>query len=273
MTIATIVSDPVPDGFADRADQLAIEEPLEIRLDGPNGPRTLSITMRTPGHDFELVAGFLLAEGVIDSREQILDVAYCLDTDLDEQQRYNVVTAVLAGEPGRASLERLVMTSSACGVCGASSIEAVRLAGYPATGAGPLLSISELQRLPELLREGQRAFAETGGVHGIGLFDAAGALLCLREDVGRHNAVDKVIGWALLEGRVPLAETILMVSGRISFEIVQKSLRAGIPIVAAVSAATSLAVRLAEESQMTLVGFVRGERCTIYTGRERITRR
>lgn len=256
-----------------RDDQVAIEEPLEIRLAGPDQPTTLSITMRTPGHDFELVAGLLLSEGVINSREQIYDIAYCLDSDPDAPQRFNVVTVQLAGEPGRASIERLVMTSSACGICGAASIEAVHLAGHPELGDGPLISADALSRFPDLLRSGQRAFASTGGVHGIALISVEGEVLCLREDVGRHNAVDKVIGWAMLEGLLPLRETVMMVSGRVSFEIVQKALRAGIPIVAAVSAATSLAIELANDTNMTLVGFLRGDRCTIYSGRRRIVER
>ena len=254
-----------------RADKLAVEEPLEIRLADPDGAvSTLSITMRTPGHDFELVAGFLLSEGVISSREDVRKIAYCLDEDLDPEQRYNVVTAELVGDAGRASVERMVMTSSACGVCGSASIEAVHLAGHPAILDGPQISFALLSQFPDRLRSGQRAFSATGGLHGIALIEPDGAVVCLREDVGRHNAVDKVLGWAMLQGRLPLSEMTLMVSGRISFEIVQKALRAGIPIVAAVSAATSLAVRLAEESGMTLVGFLRGESCAVYAGRSRI---
>jgi FdhD protein len=249
---------------------LAIEEPLEIRLGGPEEASTISITMRTPGHDFELVAGFLLSEGVISSREQIRDIAYCLEGDIEPKQLYNVVTVQLTGEPGRASIERLVMTSSACGICGSASIEAVHLAGHPELGDGPYLPFKLLATFPDLLRSGQRAFAATGGVHGIALLSSSGEVLCLREDVGRHNAVDKVLGWAMREGELPLSRSTLMVSGRISFEIVQKALRAGIPIVTAVSAATSLAVQLAEDAGMTLVGFLRGESCVIYSGRERI---
>jgi FdhD protein len=254
-----------------RTDQLAVEEPLEIRLSSPTGTSTISITMRTPGHDFELVAGFLLSEGVVDGRDQIRKIAYCLDEDLDPEQRYNVVTAELHGEAGRASIERLVMTSSACGVCGSASIEAVQLAGFPALGDGPVIGFEKLAEFPDRLRSGQRAFSATGGLHGIALISPDGDVMCLREDVGRHNAVDKVLGWAMLEGKLPLSEMTLMVSGRISFEIVQKALRAGVPIVAAVSAATSLAVRLAEETGMTLVGFLRGSSCAVYAGRSRIS--
>lgn len=253
-----------------RTDQLAVEEPLEIRLAGPGGPSRLAITMRTPGHDFELVAGLLLSEGVIDGRDQVRQIAYCLDEDLTAEQRYNVVTAELRGEPGRASIERLVMTSSACGVCGSASIEAVHLAGHPELSKGPVIPLEMLSTFPALLRSGQRAFSSTGGLHGIALIAPDGEVLCLREDVGRHNAVDKVIGWSMLNGKLPLSDMTLMASGRISFEIVQKALRAGIPIVAAVSAATSLAVELAEDSGMTLVGFLRGSSCAVYAGRQRI---
>ena len=252
------------------SDRLAIEEPLEIRLSFDGSVSTVSITMRTPGHDFELVAGFLLSEGVIDSRAQIREIAYCLDHNPDAAQRYNVVTARLAVAPGRASVERLVMTSSSCGICGSASIDAVRLAGHPVLASGPEVPFAVLATLPEVLRTGQSAFTETGGTHGIGLFNQAGEMCCVREDVGRHNAVDKVLGWAMLEGMLPLSESILMVSGRVSFEIVQKALRAGIPIVVAVSAATSLAVELAEATGMTLVGFLRGDRGVIYANRQRI---
>ena len=251
-------------------DHLAMEEPLEIRLDSPEGPSTLSVTMRTPGHDFELVTGFLLAEGVVDRREDLRRIAYCMDPELDAEQRFNVVTAELTVPPGRASIARHVLTSSSCGVCGSASIEAVRLGGHPRLSDGPKVSAAMTSRFPGLLRAGQRAFASTGGLHGVALMSPAGDVLVLREDVGRHNAVDKVLGWALLEGGVALSESVLVVSGRISFEIVQKALRSGVPMVVAVSAATSLAARLAGEFGMTLVGFVRDDRFVVYAGRERI---
>jgi len=270
-TFTTTVYEPRDDALVGRMDRLAVEEPLEIRLQVRDAPAsTISITMRTPGHDFELVAGFLLTEGIVSSLEDIRKIAYCVDADLDEEQRYNVVTAELHHEPGRASIERLVMTSSACGVCGTASIESVRLAGHPPYGDGPYLDISVLRRFPELLNAGQRAFASTGGLHGVALISTDGEVLALREDVGRHNAVDKVLGWALLGKRMPLSSTCLFVSGRISFEIVQKAVRAGIPIIAAVSAATSLAAKLAQDRNLTLVGFLRGDRCTVYSGRERL---
>ncbi len=271
------VFEPRGAGLAGRSDVLAVEEPLEVRLssrDGlspPRAPATLSVTMRTPGHDVELVAGMLLAEGLIGSREEINRIVYCLDASPDDAQRFNVVTAELTGAPRRTVLERRVVTSSSCGVCGAASIDAARLGEHPRIGSGPVVDVEMLARFPALLAAGQRGFAATGGLHGAALVDASGAVLVLREDVGRHNAVDKVVGWALLAGRVPLSGAVLVVSGRVSFEIVQKALQAGIPFVAAVSAATSLAARLAEEVGMTLVGFLRGARMTVYAGRERIT--
>jgi FdhD protein len=270
-TFTATVYEPRNGALVGRADRLAVEEPLEIRLQVRDGDAsTISITMRTPGHDFELVAGFLLTEGIVESLDDIQKIAYCLDDSLDAEQRYNVVTAELRKEPGRASIERMVMTSSACGVCGSASIDAVRLAGHPVLGEGPILDVDVLRQFPDLLNAGQRAFASTGGVHGIALISTEGEVLALREDVGRHNAVDKVLGWALMAGKVPLSETCLFVSGRVSFEIVQKAVRAGIPIVAAVSAATSLAAKLAADRNLTLVGFLRGDRCTVYAGRERI---
>lgn len=251
-------------------DHLAVEEPLEIRLESPEGPSTLSVTMRTPGHDFELVTGFLLAEGVVDRREAIRRVVYCMDPELDAEQRFNVVTAELTVPPGRASVARHVLMSSSCGVCGSASIEAVRLGGHPRLTDGPKVSAAMISRFPELLRAGQRAFESTGGLHGVALMSPSGDVLVLREDVGRHNAVDKVLGWALLDGDVSLSDSVLVVSGRISFEIVQKALRSGVPMVVAVSAATSLAARLAGEFGMTLVGFARDDRFVVYAGRERI---
>jgi FdhD protein len=269
-TATVTVYEPRNGALAGRPDRLAVEEPLEIRLAGPDGASTLSITMRTPGHDFELVAGFLLAEGVVQRKEDVRRIAYCLDPELDAEQRYNVVTAELNVAASPASLQRHVITSSACGVCGTTSVEAVRLCGHPELPAGTRIPFEVLRTFPELLRAGQRAFDTTGGLHGIALITTDGEVLALREDVGRHNAVDKVIGWALLDGRLPLGDVVLMVSGRISFEIVQKALRGGVPVVAAVSAATSLAARLATETGMTLVGFLRGDSCTVYAGRERI---
>ncbi len=276
-TAPVLVHERRGDELVRRPDELAVEEPLEIRVQAgadatglkPDAS-TISVTMRTPGHDFELVAGFLFAEGVVSSRDEIRKIAYCLDRSLEPEQRYNVVTAELTGAPGRTGLERRVVTSSACGVCGSASIEAVRASGLAALGEGPLIDLDLLAALPDKLATVQRAFRATGAVHGAALVSGAGEVLVAREDVGRHNAVDKVIGRALLDGRLPLHDTALVVSGRVSFEIIQKSLRAGIAFVAAVSAATSLAVRLAREADSTLVGFVRGERCTVYSGVRRL---
>lgn len=259
-----------------RVDRLAVEEPLEIRVAAPSGPggaravTTLTVTMRTPGHDVELASGFLLAEGVVESRSDLRTVAYCLDRSLSREQRYNVVTAELSGPPARPTTPRSVVTSSACGVCGSASIEAVLGGERRRAGTGPVVSRALVARLPGLLAAGQRGFAATGGLHAAALVTSVGEVLAVREDVGRHNAVDKVVGWALLGDLLPLEQSVLVVSGRVSFEIVQKALAAGVAFVAAVSAATSLAARLASEAGMTLVGFVRDDRCTVYSGRERV---
>ena len=264
-------------GLAGRSDELAVEEPLEVRLScadvaapGGRSVSTLSVTMRTPGHDVELVAGMLLGEGLVGSRSEIQRIVYCVDQTMDAEQRFNVVTAELVGPARRTVLERRVVTSSACGVCGSASVDAARLADHLPLGTGPAVGVDLLARLPDLLVAGQRGFAATGGLHGAALVASDGEVLVVREDVGRHNAVDKVVGWALLDGRVPLVDVVLVVSGRVSFEIVQKALQAGVAFVAAVSAATSLAARLADEAGMTLVGFVRGESVTVYAGRRRI---
>ncbi|HEV8063805.1 MAG TPA: formate dehydrogenase accessory sulfurtransferase FdhD, partial [Acidimicrobiales bacterium] len=226
----------------------------------------------TPGHDFELAAGWLLAEGVIDGPPDLHGVRYCTDPDLDGEQRYNVVTADL--KAARRVVERLMMTSSSCGVCGSQSISELAALGHPpleADGGHRSLAWSTLVRLPDLLAEGQRQFRSTGGLHAAGLVSFEGELLAVREDIGRHNAVDKVIGWAVLGRRFPLPGVALVVSGRTSFEIVQKAVRAGISFVAGISAASSLAARMADESGMTLVGFLRADRCTVYAHPERIT--
>lgn len=251
-------------------DRLAVEEPVEVRAQWPGGDQVLGVTMRTPGHDMELVAGFLLAEGVVDGIDDLGRIAYCAGPGTAADQRYNVVRARLRRPPRRSVGERRTVTSSACGVCGTSSIEDLRAAGLPALGPGPQVPLTWVCELPDALREEQRCFGDTGSVHGAALADAGGPLLVVREDVGRHNAVDKVLGWAMLRGRLPARSAALVVSGRVSFEIVQKAARAGVPMVVAVSGATSLAVALAEEVGMTLVGFVRGGRCTVYTGAERL---
>jgi FdhD protein len=256
-----------------REDVLAVEEPLEIRL----GNLSFSVTMRTPGDDFDLVAGFLVSEGVIWSAEQLVSLRFCAGEDENGVQTFNVVEAQLRPDVTLPATGRNVYTSSSCGICGTDSIEAVRKSSHYSPQSDPLTVDAEvLASLPALLRRSQRVFDETGGVHAAGLFrvaDGGGVeLLCLREDVGRHNAVDKVVGWALREGLLPLRGTILQVSGRASFELVQKAALAGIPVLAAVSAPSSLAVELAEASGLTLAGFSRGTSVNVYAGDARITR-
>lgn len=263
----------VEDGRARvKSDHLATEEPMEIRLVTGDKRQTVAVTMRTPGADFELAAGFLYGEGIVSSREEIKRISYCVDSDVDAEQRYNIVNVELRGdrEYDLRSLERHFYTTSACGVCGKASLEQLELRGCPVVGPGPEVSAETIYALPGKLRESQGLFEATGGLHAAALFDAEGNLLALREDVGRHNATDKLVGWALLEGRLPLSENVVMVSGRSSFEILQKCLTAGVPVVCAVSAPSSLAVDVAREFGMTLVGFLRGERFNVYAGFDRI---
>ena len=253
-----------------RSDQLATEEPLEIRLVSPQ--KTVAVTMRTPGADFELTAGFLYSEGVVSRREDIDRISYCVDPDVDGEQRYNIVNVKLKEglSPDLQPLERHFFTTSACGVCGKASLEALRLRGCPVILEGPQVPAEVIYSLPEQLRAAQRVFSTTGGLHAAALFDTQGQLLSVREDVGRHNALDKLVGSAVLSDQLPLNNHIVMVSGRSSFEILQKCLTAGVPIVCAVSAPSSLAVALAREFGITLVGFLRGERFNVYAGRERL---
>src|ERR671916_1029685 len=255
-----------------RPDYLATEEPMEIRLLTGDAKQTVAVTMRTPGADFELAAGFLYGEGIISSREEIKKISYCVDADVDVEQRYNIVNVELWAnrEYDLRPLERHFYTTSACGVCGKASLEQLELRGCPVVGPGPEVSAGVIYSLPGKLKEAQDLFEATGGLHAAALFDAEGELVALREDVGRHNATDKLVGWALLEGKLPLSENVVMVSGRSSFEILQKCLTAGAPIVCAVSAPSSLAVDVAREFGMTLVGFLRGERFNTYAGFDRI---
>jgi FdhD protein len=257
----------------EHADHLATEEPLEIRLLAGGERATVAVTMRTPGADFALAAGFLFSEGVIAHREEIRRITYCVDAEIDAEQRYNIVNVELRAEtmPALATLDRHFLMTSACGVCGKASLDALRLRGQTPVPPGPVVDGALITSLPERLRAAQGLFDATGGLHAAGLFDAAGNLLAVREDVGRHNALDKLVGWALMEGRLPLHEHIVLVSGRVSFELVQKCLAAGVPIVCAISAPSSLAVSLATEFDMTLIGFLRGDRFNIYTGRERVS--
>ncbi|MFI1868117.1 formate dehydrogenase accessory sulfurtransferase FdhD [Streptomyces jumonjinensis] len=261
----------IRDGVASaRPDTLAAEEPLEIRLAG----KPLAVTMRTPGDDFALAAGFLVSEGVIRAADDVRSIAYCAGATTDGVNTYNVVDVSLA--PGVAvpdfGLERHVYTTSSCGLCGKTSLDAVRTtARFPIADTPPLrVAPSLLAALPDRLRAAQRVFDRTGGLHAAALFSEEGELLDAREDIGRHNAVDKLIGRALQNGGLPLSRAILMVSGRASFELVQKAVMAGIPMLAAVSAPSSLAVDLAAGSGLTLVGFLRGTTMNVYAGDERI---
>jgi FdhD protein len=264
-----------------RPDTLVAEEPLEIRLNG----KPLAITMRTPGDDFALAAGFLVSEGVLGSADELANIVYCAGATDEGVNTYNVVDVRLA--PGvplpDIALERNVYTTSSCGLCGKASLDAVRTTARwgiedpqdPDDPAGPRgrLEPSVLSSLPDTLRASQRVFERTGGLHAAALFTAEGELLDVREDVGRHNAVDKLVGRALQQGGLPLRESVLMVSGRASFELAQKAVMAGIPVLAAVSAPSSLAVDLAAETGLTLVGFLRGSSMNVYAGEHRLALR
>ena len=255
------------DGRARRVqDSLAGEEPLEIRV----GDSPLAVTMRTPGHDLELAAGFLFTEGIIQRREQITSME--IATPQGAAQPGNLVVARLENsiQLDAEKTQRNFFANSSCGICGKASIEAVRSRFLRSPNSEFRLSANAICRLPENLGASQDIFSRTGGLHAAGLFTADGGLLVAREDIGRHNAVDKVIGWALREGRLPLAENILLVSGRCGFEIAQKAIAAGIPVVASVSAPSSLAVQLARELNLTLIGFLRGKRFVVYSCDERL---
>ncbi|KQY24493.1 formate dehydrogenase family accessory protein FdhD [Cellulomonas sp. Root485] len=251
-------------------DVLAAEEPLEIRVGG----RSLAVTMRTPGHDVELAAGFLVSEGVVTAADHVVAARYCAGATDEGLNTYNVLDVTLARDVPAPdpSLERSFYTTSSCGLCGKASIDAVRTHSHWTVDADELVLPADLlATFPDRLREHQDVFDRTGGLHAAALFDGAtGELLVLREDVGRHNAVDKVVGWALTGGRLPLRGTVLMVSGRASFELTQKALMAGIPVLAAVSAPSSLAADLAQESGITLVGFLRGASMVVYSRPERV---
>ena len=241
-------------------DSLAAEEPLEIRVGGV----PLTVTMRTPGNDLELAAGFLLTEGIIESADQIAGLRAKAP---ENGARSNVVEVELKdSEFDPAELQRNFYAASSCGICGKASIEAIRVRGLRQLDSGFHIDPEMLCRLPEALRSEQEVFSRTGGLHAAALFDGEGRLIALREDIGRHNAVDKIAGWALLEKKLPLSECVMLVSGRGGFEIAQKALAAGIPILASVSAPSSLAVKLARELGLTLVGFLRGRRFVIYSG-------
>lgn len=246
----------------ERPDQVAVEEPLEIRIEG----HSVAVVMRTPGHDRELAAGFLLTENLIRSATDIFDLTLCGGTGEE-----NVVNVTLrnpaAFDP--AKLTRHVFSTSSCGVCSKATIDVVRQS-FPPIKDDCLVAAATLQQMPARLREKQEAFARTGGLHACAIFDLAGNLQQVREDVGRHNALDKLIGHALLKNRLPLPTQVLLLSGRVSFEMMQKALAAGIPIIAAISAPTSLAIEFARASNQTLIGFLRGETMNIYSGAERV---
>lgn len=257
-----------PDGRHDVPDRLATEEPLELRIHGPGeDPVALSVTMRTPGHDFELAAGFLLAEGLLHGAADLDTIAYCVGPD--GEQEFNVVTVRTRTPVVDRVRPRAVTTTSACGVCGAASIDAVADHCAP-IGAGPTVAATVLAALPDTLGTAQRNFAATGGVHAAARFSTDGTLLDLREDVGRHNALDKLVGRALLDDALPRSDDVLLVSGRLSFELVQKAAAAGIAVVCAVGAPSSLAVATARRFGQTVVAFVRDGRANVYTHPERV---
>lgn len=276
--IERIVVDGVDAGRRTRDDLLAVEEPLEIRVlraeDAARGAEAaahrVAVTMRTPGADFELAAGFLFGEGLVAGADDIARIRYCTDAP----QQYNTVSVHLAPGTGfdPALLARNFYVTSSCGVCGKASIEAAMGTACGRIESGMTIDAALLVSLPAKLREAQRVFARTGGLHGAAQFTAEGTLVRVREDVGRHNALDKLVGAALLAGELPLAESIVLVSGRLSFELVQKAARAGVPVLAGVSAPSSLAVALAEQVGMTLAGFVRDPGFNVYTGGGRIAR-
>jgi FdhD protein len=265
VTVRRPVRKLTPTGDRRRLDTLAAEEPLEIRISGT----PLAVTMRTPGHDVELAHGFLLSEGVIGAKDDVTLARYCDSVDDTGRNTYNVLDLTLAdGVPmPDVGVQRNFYTTSSCGVCGKAALDAVRLKSRFAPGDSTFtISPTVLSTLPDALRQQQRVFAATGGLHAAALFTSDGTLLAVLEDVGRHNAVDKLLGWALLANRVPARDTGLLLSGRASFELVQKAAMAGISLIAAVSAPSSLAVELAEDNGMTLVGFLRGESMNVYTG-------
>jgi FdhD protein len=260
------------DAAVTRPETLAVEEPLEIRVNGS----PITVTMRTPGSDIELVQGFLLTERLIDRRDDVVTVRYCRGTGSDGTNTYNVLDVTLAPTVAAPDVDitRNFYTTSSCGVCGKAALDAVQLASrYPPGDAPASVAADTLTAMPTQLRCAQKAFASTGGLHAAALFEVDGTMLVAREDIGRHNAVDKVIGWALEHGRIPLSTAILLVSGRASFELTQKAVMAGVPVLAAVSAPSSLAVDLASQSGVTLVAFLRNNSMNIYSRADRIKRR
>jgi len=259
-----------------RPDTIVVEEPLELRI----GSRPLTVTMRTPGYDIEWLHGFLYAEGIITSKDDVMTARYCAGAVMDdgtgtEVNTYNVIEVQLApdvADPFDSGLARSFATSSSCGVCGKASIEALAVrAAYDLRSDAAPIRAQTLLALPERLREHQPTFDRTGGLHAAGLFRTDGEMVVVREDVGRHNAVDKVIGWAMQQGLLPLRQHALQVSGRVSFELTQKAYLAGIPVLSAVSAPSSLAIETAQQAGMTIAGFVRGDSLNVYTHQQRVT--
>ena len=251
-------------------DVLAVEEPLELRLMHRGVTHPVAVTMRTPGEDFEMVAGFLLCEGIIQKHGDVREIRYCIDSP---QQLYNIVTVELRDEidfdPTR--LQRNFFTTSACGICGKVSLESLEMQGcVPLPLTQPVVPISLITGLDAELRRAQQVFSKTGGLHAAALFDLDGQLQGLHEDVGRHNALDKLIGSRFMAGQLPVSQQVLMLSGRTSFELMQKSLMAQIPIIVSVGAPSSLAVELAQNFNITLIGFLRGDSFNIYAGPERV---
>jgi FdhD protein len=258
--------------FASKPDVLVTEEPLEIRAESPSQlAQPIAVTMRTPGHDFELAVGFLFTEGMIKRSDDVRTVRYCQLPDSAEQQ-FNVVTVSLSAPFDEALSRRGMVTSASCGICGTTSIEQLsQTVSRIDSKIGPVISSTMLISLPDIVRKAQPTFDRTGGLHAAGLIDAKGVAMCVREDIGRHNAVDKVIGHAVLENKLPISDHALVVSGRLSFEIIQKAAMAGIAFIAAVGAPSNLAVQTAEDLGITLVGFVRDGVANIYTHKHRIT--
>ncbi|MEV5834314.1 formate dehydrogenase accessory sulfurtransferase FdhD [Nocardia sp. NPDC052112] len=255
-----------PSGVIERPDSVAVEEPLELRLNG----QSLTVTMRTPGNDIELVHGFLLGEDIIHTAEDVVSARYCAGTDDNGHNTYNVLDVHLRNPiPVRS---RNFLTTGACGLCGKTALDEVRTrTRFPLPTTSTTVDTETLAAMPDRLRTRQTVFDATGGLHAAGLFTTDGTPLAVREDIGRHNAVDKVLGWAVLENRIPANDLVLIVSGRASFELVQKAVMAGIPMLGAVSAPSSLAIDLAVESGLTLVGFLRGDTMNIYSRADRLT--
>jgi len=262
------VTTSAPSGPGERVERLAVEEPLEIRVEGSGqDPAPLVVTMRTPGDDFDLAVGFLVTEGLVRAVDEVDAVAYCVGPG--GEQQYNVVTVRLRRPWDASSTQRNFYATSSCGICGKAALEHVEVQCAP-VGPGPEVARSVVLAMPERLRAAQQVFDVTGGLHASGLFSVDGDLLALREDVGRHNALDKLVGAAARDGQLPLSDRIVMVSGRASFELVQKAAVAGVPVMAAVSAPSSLAVDAARRFGMTLIGFLRDDRFNVYAGPERL---